>query len=384
MKKQNSRVGARELLPSSADGVQAEYAAWIVELKQRYLASCVRAAVHVNSEVLRFYWSIGADIVNRGIEARYGERFFERLSRDLRKAFDDAKGFSVTNLRYMRKFFLFYSGGAPIPPRLGEKLREAAFRTPWGHQKMILDKAHDVSEALFYMDTTLRNGYSRNSLAMVMQAGLYRTKGGAVSNFSRRLPPGESDLAQEMTKDPYNFGFLRLPVPYKERELEDGLVRHIVEFLLELGTGFAFLGRQYRLVTGKDEIFIDLLFYNTRIRSYVVVELKTTEFQPEHLGQLGYYVSVVNHHLRGKFDNPTVGLLICRTKDNVRARYALESMSQPIGISGYELTPRADAETRAVLPPPAAIERELTQIVTPPVSARKYRHKGKGKESSHA
>ena len=338
-----------------------EYKIWIADIKARYRVGALRSAMQINTEMLQFYWSVGADIVQKQAETRYGEQFFERFSRDLRSEFNQVRGFSVTNLRYMKKFYLFYYQCFENYPQLEEDLKALILNIPWGHQKYIIDRTKSKEEAVFYMQQVIANNYSRNSLEIIVEDGLFHTKGKAITNFSMQLPSVQGDLAQEITKDPYNFDFVGLAKPYKEKDLEDALVKNIVEFLLELGNGFAFVGRQYRIELNGEDNFIDLLFYNLKIRSYVVIELKNTVFKPEQLGQLGYYVSLVNHKLRTDLDNATVGLLICRSKDVIKARYALESTLQPIGISEYHITNEISKEIEETLPSIDEIEYNLNK-----------------------
>jgi predicted nuclease of restriction endonuclease-like (RecB) superfamily len=234
------------------------------------------------------------------------------------------------------------------------------FQIPWGHHRYIIDKLRGYPEkALFFVRKTIENGWSRSVLLNFLDTDLYERQGKAISNFGQTLPSLQSDLAQEMTKDPYNFDFLTMTAGYKEKELKDALERNIVKFLLELGTGFAFIGREYRIMIGKTEKFIDMLFYNLKLRCYVVIEVKTDKFDSGNIGQLGTYVAAVNHILRSETDNPTIGILICKTKDNVLAQYALESSSQPIGISEYELSKLYPADFKGTLPTIEELEQEV-------------------------
>lgn len=281
-------------------------------------------------------------IVKKKAESRWGESVINSISQDLTSALPGIKGLSPTNLGYAKRFYSLYSQLDTFYPQLVgkteyEQLKTIIFRIPWGHQRYLIDKFYNnPKRAFYYVRLTLENGWSRAVLLNAIDMDLKEPEGKAVTNFSLTLPEG--DLAQEMTKDPYLFDFAALTKPYKEEELKLALMKNIEQFLLELGTGFAFMGREYRLVVGSTEQFIDMLFYNTRLRCYVVIEVKAIKFQPGDVGQLGTYVSAVNHILKTPADNPTIGLLICKTKDNVLAQYALESSSQPIGISEYELS----------------------------------------------
>ncbi|KAA6313144.1 hypothetical protein EZS27_036034, partial [termite gut metagenome] len=337
-------------------------------------------------ELLRLYWDLGHDIVVRQMDAVWGSGFFEQLSKELRAEFPDVKGFSVTNLYYCKYFYQLYSQntqihqqvinkilpqvgenlqmsddeGNTILPQLGEELPiPPIFLIPWGHQKYIIDKCKSVNEALFYVQKTIKNGWSRAMLLNFIDMNLYKSQGKAINNFDSLLPDVQSDLAKETLKDPYSFDFLTLTEGYKEKELEDALVTNITKFLLELGQGFAYIGRQYPIKVGNRERNIDLLFYHLELRCYVVIELKTKEFELEHTGKLGYYITAINHQLKKDIDNPTIGLLICKTKNNIEAQYSLESSSQPIGISEYTLSRLVPENFKSSLPSIEEIENEL-------------------------
>lgn len=341
----------------------SDYNLWISQLVERYRNCQIRATVKANEELLRFYWSTGEDIVKKKAESRWGESVINSLSQDLTSALPGIKGLSPTNLGYAKRFYSLYSQLDTFYPQLVgkteyEQLKTIIFRIPWGHQRYLIDKFYNnPKRAFYYVRLTLENGWSRAVLLNAIDMDLKEPEGKAVTNFSLTLPEG--DLAQEMTKDPYLFDFAALTKPYKEEELKLALMKNIEQFLLELGTGFAFMGREYRLVVGSTEQFIDMLFYNTRLRCYVVIEVKAIKFQPGDVGQLGTYVSAVNHILKTPADNPTIGLLICKTKDNVLAQYALESSSQPIGISEYELSKVYPADFKSTLPSIEDIENEL-------------------------
>lgn len=341
----------------------SDYSLWISQLVERYRNCQIRATVKANEELLRFYWSTGEDIVKKKAESRWGESVINSISQDLTSALPGIKGLSPTNLGYAKRFYSLYSQLDTFYPQLVgkteyEQLKTIIFRIPWGHQRYLIDKFYNnPKRAFYYVRLTLENGWSRAVLLNAIDMDLKEPEGKAVTNFSLTLPEG--DLAQEMTKDPYLFDFAALTKPYKEEELKLALMKNIEQFFLELGTGFAFMGREYRLVVGSTEQFIDMLFYNTRLRCYVVIEVKAIKFQPGDVGQLGTYVSAVNHILKTPADNPTIGLLICKTKDNVLAQYALESSSQPIGISEYELSKMYPADFKSTLPSIEDIENEL-------------------------
>lgn len=338
-----------------------DYKQWLSEIKQHIRQSQIKAAVRVNTELLRLYWHLGKEIAERRAEAKWGNGFFNTLSRDLKADFPDMQGFSPTNLKYCKRFYLFYSQSDTIRHQLGDELISPIFSIPWRHHIEILTKCRTIDEALFYVGKTLENGWSRAVLLNFLDARLFETQGKALTNFRKNLPEPMSDLAQQTLKDPYNFDFLTMRENYNERELEDALTTNITRFLLELGSGFAFVGRQVRLEVTGNEYFIDLLFYHLKLRCYTVVELKVTEFKPEYLGQLGFYVTAANRQLKRTEDNPTIGLIICKTKDRVVAEYALEGTNQPLGISQYDLMKVTSEEMKNTLPSIEEIENELNE-----------------------
>lgn len=343
--------------------IDSDYRQWINELAERYRSCQIRAAVKVNEQMLKFYWSTGEDIIQKKAESRWGDKVIDSISQDLMAKLPGVRGLSPTNLGYAKRFYLLYSQLDTFYPQLVgkteyEQLKAIIFRIPWGHHHYIIDKFYkNPKRAFYYVRLTLENKWPRGVLINAMDLDLKEPEGKAITNFSLTFPEGE--LAQEMTKDPYLFDFAALTTPYKEEELKIALMKNIEQFLLELGTGFAFMGREYRLLVGDTEQFIDMLFYNTKLRCYVVIEVKAVKFQPGDVGQLGTYVSAVNHILKTPADNPTIGLLICKTKDNVLAQYALESSAQPIGISEYELSKVYPADFKSTLPSIEDIENEL-------------------------
>lgn len=330
-----------------------DYSDWVADLSKRYRASQIKAAISVNEELLKFYWSLGHDIVKRQDENKYGKSFFNTLSRDLKAALPEAKGFSPKNLYYIRRFYLMYHEKFP-------QLEGILFKLPWGHHKLLIDKHFKQPEvALFYIKEAVENGWSRIALEHMLDTDLHLRQGKALSNFASLLPLPTGELAQELTKDPYIFDFVNLTDHYKERELKEALVAEITRFLLELGEGFAYVGKEYRLKVGETEQFTDLLFYNLKLRCYCVIEVKVTKFEPGNLGQLGTYVTAVNHLLKTDQDNPTIGLLVCKTKDNVLAQYSLEGYNLPIGISQYQLDKLLPKNFKSTLPTIEEIESKL-------------------------
>ena len=354
----------------------ADYSRWIQELKERYRRSQIKAATQVNREMLRFYWSLGRDIVARHAENIYGSGFFKFFSQDLRHEIPDGKGFSPQNLYYMKNMYLLYSEdsmncqqvvgnsqGINFQQLVGKSptyTEDIIFSIPWGHHCIIIDKfSNDRATALFYAHKVVEEGWSRNVLKSFIDTSLHLRQGKALTSFSRLLPAPDSALAQELTKDPYIFDFTEMTEPYKERELKKALMANISRFLLELGSGFAYIGEEYRLKVGHTEQFIDLLFYNVKLHAYCVIEVKTGAFGAGDIGQLGTYMAAVNHLLKTEHDNPTIGLLICKDKDNVLAQYALESSSQPIGVAEFQLTKFIPDEFKSSLPSIEDIELEL-------------------------
>lgn len=348
-----------------------DYSSWIQELKERYKCAQIKAATRVNQELLRFYWSVGRDIVSRDAENKYGTGFYKNLSQDLKEVLPECDGLSPVNLFYMKRFYDFYS---PLNQNLPQAVEDSdkmnhpqvsgdfIYSIPWGHHRIIIDKYYktrDYNTAIFYLKKTIEDGWSRNVLKSFIDTNLHLRQGKALTSFSRLLPANESELAQEITKDPYIFDFTNMTEPYKERELKKALMRNISRFLLELGSGFAYVGEEYRLKVGHTEQFIDLLFYNIKLHAYCVIEVKTGTFGPGDIGQLGTYMTAVNHILKTENDNPTIGLLICKDKDNVLAQYALESSSQPIGVSEFQLTKFIPDKFKSSLPTIEEIESEL-------------------------
>lgn len=358
-----------------------DYKEWVVELAARYRQSQIKAAIKVNQEKLIFNFLLGRDIVEMQVEQRWGDGVIVQLSKDLREELPGVEGLSRTNIYYCKKFYLLYnklftfvqqpvgqidsSTPSEIFHQLGGKNDVAAiFQIPWRHHCLIMDKTNnDTEKALFFVRETLQNNWSSSMLLNWIDTNLYEREGKAISNFSNTLPAPDSDLAQEITKDPYNFAFAGIRGKYNEKQLKAALLKNITDFLVELGTGFAYVGKEYRLQIGETENFIDLLFYNLRLRCYVVIEVKIAKFQPSDIGQLGTYVTAVNHIIReeGK-DNPTIGLLICRSKDNTLAKYALESSSQPLGISEYELEKFYPEKVSGTLPSIEEIEEKLNKM----------------------
>ena len=348
--------------------ITQDYKAWLGELRAKIRQSQIKAAVKVNEALLRLYWNMGSDIAERQLESAWGSGFFEQLSRDLKQEFPEMRGFSVSNLKYIKRFYLFYAQNDALRHQVGDELEDssslgvdAILSIPWRHHVELLSKCKSVDEALFYVGRTLEHGWSRNVLMNMLETHLYESQGNAQTNFKTRLPAPMSDLAEQTLKDPYCFDFLSMREDYDERDLENALVENITRFLLALGSGFAYVGRQMRMTVGTEEFAPDLLFYHLKLRCYIVVELKTGKFEPEYLGKLGFYVSAVNNQLKHPDDAEAIGLLICKSKDRVVAEYSLQTTNQALGISEYKLEKFLPDNLRTSLPSIAEIESELNK-----------------------
>ncbi len=372
--------------------IDKEYKSWLSDIKLKVRNVQIKAALKVQTELLNFYWDLGADIVTKQTHARWGDGLIEQLSTDLMAEFPDIKGFSRSNLMYIKKWYLFYSS-ATLPNQIaqqvvsqlpaeqkvqqpvgqiqedgksqqvvdqtGQRAITHITRIPWGHNIAIMTKCKDIDEALYYVQCTIAHNWSRSVLVHQIESGLYNREGKAVTNFALTLPKPQSDLATQTLKDPYVFDFLTMTKDYDERALENALVAHVRQFLLELGAGFAYMGKQIALQVGEREFFIDLLFYHTKLHCYVVVELKAVDFEPEHAGKLNFYLKAIDSQLRTDRDQPTIGILICKKKDKIVAEYALSDINKPIGVSEYRLTESIPDTFKGSLPTIEQIEAEL-------------------------
>ena len=327
------------------------YAGWLADLKTRIHTAQQCAALAVNRELVLLYWQISQDILARQAAQGWGAKVIERLSQDLRSAFPEMKGFSRANLMYMRAF------AAAWPDE--QIVQQAVGQLPWGHNLVLLTQLKNSAQRLAYAESAIQHGWSRNVLNIHIETRLLERTGKAATNFELTLPKPQSDLARESLKDPYRFDFLGLSRETSERAIESALVNHVTEFLLELGAGFAFVGRQVLLDVGGDEFFIDLLFYHLKLRCYVVIELKGGKFKPEHLGQLSFYLTAVDEQVKHPQDNPTIGLLLCKSKNKVVAEYALRQNTQPLGVAEYKLIESLPPELATDLPSIEQIEQEL-------------------------
>lgn len=332
-----------------------DYAHWLSSLKSQIQGARARSALAVNQELVRLYHRIGTEILERRERQGWGAKVIDRLSADLRAAFPDMKGLSASNLKYMR----FFAEACP-ELRIGQ---QPADQLPWFHLILLLTKLSDTREREWYATQVIEHGWSRATLEDSIRSRLYERKGAALTNFARHLPTPHAQLAVEALKDPYHFDFLGLGIEAHERDIENALVRHITRFLLELGAGFAFVGRQHRIEVAGDEFFLDLLFYHTRLKCYVVVELKASAFKPEHAGQLNFYLAAVDAQLKAPDDRPTIGLLLCKTKNRLVAEYALSGMAKPMGVAEYQLVRALPEPLDTKLPTIEQLEEELGAVM---------------------
>ena len=347
--------------------IDQEYMQWLGEIKARYRNTQIKAAVKVNAEQLLFNWQLGRDLVMRKAEEKWGSGIVEQVSLDLQTAFPESKGFSTTNLWYMKQWYQFYAGAIPklqqsdgvfffFYCQSGIKLQQLVgelqhaedsqdhgmtlpgmfMLVPWGHHILILSKCKNIEEAIFYIAKTISGNWSRSTLENCLKSDLYHTSGGAITNYAEKLPSPQSELAQAITKDTYDFGFLSLDEGYKEEALETELEKHLTRFLLELGSGFAYLGRQKQIIVAGKTRTLDMLFFHIPLNCYIVVELKAVPFQPEFAGKLNFYVSAVDNLIKTPAQNPTIGLLICSNKDETEVQYAFRGVQTPMGVASYD------------------------------------------------
>ncbi len=327
------------------------YNSFLSALKARIRTAQVRTTLAVNRELILLYWQIGREILQRQQQQGWGAKVIEQLAKDLKREFPDIKGFSSRNLKYMRSFAEAYPNEQIV--------QQAAAQIPWFHNCVLLDKVKDSVERLWYIQQTTENGWSRSVLEMQIESKLYLRQGGAVTNFERTLPKPQSDLAQQLLKDPYHFDFLSLSKEAQERDLERGLVDRIRDFLLELGSGFSFVGSQYPIEIDGQEFRLDLLFYHFRLRCFVVIDLKMVEFQPEFSGKMNFYVAAVNATLKHPDDQPTIGIILCKSKSKVVAELALQGMTQPIGVATHRVGDTIPEQLKGILPTVEQLEMAL-------------------------
>ena len=338
--------------------LDSRYKAFLTDVKKRLKTTQLRAALAVNKELIGFYWQLGREIIDKQKMFKWGDQFLTQFSNDLRKAVPELQGFSVTNLKRMRLFAQAYPDF--------EIGAQAVHQLPWGHIVLLLHKVKSGSMRVWYSEETIKNGWSRSVLEMQIESELYKRqakKDKKLTNFTKHLPKAESDLAHDILKDPYHFDFLTIQGKAHERAIEEGLIAHMRDFLLELGQGFAFVGSQVPLMIDDQEFFIDLLFYHLNLRAFVVCELKASKFKPEHTGQLSFYLSAVDDLLRKEGDNQTIGILLCQSKSKVVAEYALRNINAPIGVSEYKLSKSLPKELKTSLPTVEELEAELNEII---------------------
>lgn len=347
------------------------YRHWVEELKTEIQRTQIKTVISVNHQLLELYWKIGQSISEKINVEKWGTSVVENLSKDLKKHFSNQKGFSRSNLFSMRKWYEFYSQ----PKMEIEKVQQLVGQIPWGHNILIITKLNSIEEALFYVNKTIENNWSRTVLAHQIDLELHKRMGKAITNFENTLPKPHSELAIETLKDPYKFDFLTLTEEALEKDVENQLVKHITSFLLELGEGFSFVGRQVPLKIANEDFYIDLLFYHIKLKCYIVIELKSVKFKAEYTGKMNFYLSAVDDLLKGKDDNSTIGLLLCKSKSEIIAEYALRGTSQPIGVAEYKIVNSIPNELKPKLPTIEEIEEELTSTLHKSDSYKKNKAK---------
>lgn len=351
-------------MSTKKDPVKIEnYTQLLEQIKNDIQQSQLKAALAVNKELILLYWRIGKELTEKIDREGWGSKIIDTLAKDLSRSFPNLSGFSVRNMAYMRKFAETYHD---------PNSAAAAAEIPWGHNMVIMDKLENSDQKLFYVQKCLENGWSRSTLTMWIESNLHARQGKAITNFKTTLADVDSDLAQQTLKDPYNFSFLTIAEKAKEQEIEQGLIDHIQHFLVELGKGFAFLGRQYHIQVSDKDFYIDLLFYHITLRCFVVVELKAGEFEPKDAGQLNFYLTAVDKTLKRKDDNPSIGILLVKTKDNLIAEYALQDINKPMGVAGYttKLIDSLPKELKSSLPTIEEIEAEIERVTAKDVDSR--------------
>lgn len=361
--------------------INNEYKNWLVELKSTIQQRQIKAALAVNTELIKLYWELGKQIVEKQENAKWGTKFIEQLSKDLKAEFPDIGGFSKRNIEIIRQWYLFYADNSLIAKHLVSQLvnypqsveeieksqqliaelENLLFSIPWGHHILILQKNKNINDAFFYVQQTIENNWSRAVLEYQIETSLHTRHGNAITNFKTTLPKPDSDLAIQLLKDPYNFEFLTLEKQAQEKDLENELVKNITQLLLELGKGFAYLGKQFTLKIGKKEYRTDLLFYHIHLRRYIVIELKLQAFQPEFIGKLNFYISAINELLKTTIDNDTIGILLCKTKDNFEVEFALKDVNKPIGVSEFTYKELSE-ELQNALPNPEELKLKLNHV----------------------
>jgi len=339
-----------------------EYKQFMVDVKSKMSNSQLQIAVSVNSALIMFYWELGEMIYLKQKESKWGGKFIEQLAIDLKKEFPSLKGFSRTNLFYIKKFYEFYVeyfNQNKIVHHDGGLFENDIFKIPWRHNVEILNRCKEIDESLYYVKQTIINNWSRDTLAMNLKTNLYKRDSRSINNFKHTLPLPQSDLAIQTMKDPYVFDFLTFEKPFVEKDIENKLIDNITKFLLELGRGFAYIGKQYHLEIAEQDYYIDLLFYHIELKCYVVIELKNKKFIPEYAGKLNFYISAVDTLLKKDDDKPTIGMLLCRDKNNIEVEFSLRDINKPMGVSEFELTEILPDDLRSSLPSIEEIEKGL-------------------------
>ncbi|NME66593.1 PDDEXK nuclease domain-containing protein [Flammeovirga aprica] len=348
-----------------------EYLSWYKEVKSQIQNAQVKAVLAANKELIVFYYTLGGIIFEKIESSAWGDKALTQLANDLKNEFPNLKGFSRTNLYYIRQFYTYFNNiivpqlegqnknKEIVPQSGGQLVKQLVCQLPWGHIKVIISKIKSPNEMMFYVNEIIENHWSRDTFELQLKSNLYQRQGKAITNFSTTLPAPQSDLAKQTIKDPYLFDFVTLSEPYVERDIENQLVNHISKFLLELGKGFAFMGRQYHLEIAENDYYLDLLFYHVKLKAYVVVELKNTKFIPEYAGKMNFYLSAVDSLVKGTDDNPTIGILLCRDKNNLEAEFALRGINKPMGISEFQFTEVVPDNLKSDLPTIEELERGL-------------------------
>ncbi len=363
-----------------------EYDSTLTELKRQIRESQVKAIAAANKELVLLYWNIGKTIVEKQEKSGWGTKIIEKLAKDIQNAFPGIEGFSRTNIFRMRAFYAAYHNNPPAGGQFQDSPSETILSIPWRHNSVLVEKLKKHEERMWYAQKTIEHGWSRSVLEIMIGNSLHSRQGKAITNFKAVMPSPQSDLAQQATKDPYLFDFIALSDEVLERDIENQLTEHIQKFLLELGQGFAFVGRQYPIKAGKKDLYIDLLFYHLHLRCYIIVELKAKEFDSKDAGQMSVYLSAVDDLLRHEGDNPSIGMILCRTKDNVFVEYALRNFNRPIGVAEYEtnLVEKLPKELKASLPTVKEIEAELEQDIQNseiPATVKKKKSRKNSEES---
>ena len=323
--------------------IDTKFVKWVESISQNYKKAQIKAAIHINSELIKFYYELGEEIAKTSFKASYGNQFYKTLSNELIKRNPNVKGLSQINIRYAERFYTMYK---KIFPQVVEQL----ILVPWGHHRIIIDKCKTIEKCLFYIEAIIKNNLSRNDLECRILSNIFERHQHTINNFSKELSTIDSEIANQIMKDPYEFDFLTIRENYSEKELKDELTKHIESFLLELGNGFAYVGKEVRLCLGYTEMYCDLLFYNIKAHCYVVIEIKTGPFKPEHMGQLIGYTTTIDATLKSENDNKTVGILVCKNKDNTLAKHIINGVDLPVGITEYQLSNLIPEKCKSSLP----------------------------------